>query len=206
MGRHIGAVCRLCRAEKTQLFLKGTRCFSPKCAVVKRKSTPGVRGKKRMRKITDYGLELREKQKVKRMYGLLEKQFYNTFVRADSKLGKTGDNLLIFLERRLDNIVYKSNFASSRSQARQLVNHGHFKVNGRKVNIPSFQIRSGDIIEAKQESKNLGVIREGLKKEERPSWIEVDENEVKVKIIHLPVREDIRIAANEQLIVEFYSK
>jgi small subunit ribosomal protein S4 len=209
MGRYIGPTCRLCRAEGTQLFLKGKRCMSAKCAVVKRKSPPGVRGKKRMVKTSDYGVKLREKQKVRKMYGLLEKQFYNTFVKADKKLGKAGDNLLIFLERRLDNIVYISHFASSRNQARQLISHGHFQINGKKVNKPSFIVKVGDVIEAKQKSKNLGVVRESLKnisKKGAPSWMEIDENEVKAKVLQLPTREDIQIPANEQLIVEYYSK
>ncbi len=209
MGRYLGSVCRLCRREGLQLFLKGNRCLSPKCAVVKRKSPPGVRGKKRMAKISDYGTELREKQKVKRMYGLGEKQFFNTFVKAENKVGKTGDNLIVALEKRLDNIVFKSHFASSRFQSRQLINHGHFRVNGRKVNIPSYAIKAGDVIEARPKSKNLSIIRESLKNISRkglPSWIEVDENEVKSKILAVPVREDIQLPANEQLIVEFYSK
>ncbi len=209
MGRNLGSVCRLCRREGLQLFLKGSRCLSPKCAVVKRKSPPGVRGKKRMAKVSDYGLELREKQKVKRMYGLGEKQFFNTFVKAERKVGKTGDNLIVALERRLDNIVLRSHFASSRFQSRQLINHGHIRVNGRKVNIPSFSVKAGDVIEARPKSKNLAIIRDSLKNISRkgiPGWLEVDENEVKAKILAVPEREDIQLPANEQLIVEFYSK
>ena len=190
-------------------MLKGSRCLSPKCAVTKRKSPPGERPKKRLGKLSDFGVELREKQKVKRMYGLGEKQFYLTFQKADKKVGKTGDNLLISLERRLDNVILKSHFASSRAQSRQLISHGHFQINGRKVNIPSYVVREGDVIEARTKSKNLAVIRDGLKNLSRqgvPSWLEVDENEVKSKVLTVPNREDIQIPANEQLIVEFYSK
>ena len=209
MGRYIEPVCRLCRREGVQLFLKGSRCISAKCAVVKRKSPPGVRAKKKMTKMTDYGFGLREKQKIKRMYGLGEKQFYNTFLKAERKTGKAGDNLLICLESRLDNVVLRSNIASSRALSRQLIGHGHLLVNGKKVNIPSYQIKAGDIIEARQKSKNLSAIRDSLKNISRqgvPSWLEVDENEVKSKVLSLPVREDIQIPANEQLVVEFYSK
>lgn len=209
MGRYLGPVCRLCRREGTQLFLKGNRCLSPKCAVVKRKTPPGMKGKKRAAKLSDYGVELREKQKVKRMYGLGEKQFFNSFDQAERKVGKTGDNLLISLERRFDNIVFKSHIASSRSQARQLIGHGHFLINGKKVNIPSYRLREGDVIETKEKSKNLTVIRDSLKNISRkgvPNWIEIDENAVKAKVLALPVREDIQIDANEQLVVEYYSK
>jgi len=209
MGRYTGPVCRLCRTEGTQLFLKGSKCQSAKCAVTKRRTPPGMRGKKRMPKVSDYGVALREKQKVKRMYGLGEKQFHNLFIKANKSKGKAGDNLLSLLERRLDNIILKSNIAASRYQARQLVNHGHFLVNGRKVDIPSFTVKEGDVIEARERSKNLSVIRDSLKnisKNGIPTWIEIDENEVKAKILMLPTREDIQINANEQLIVELYSK
>ena len=209
MGRYTGPVCRLCRAEGVQLFLKANRCLSSKCAITKKKPPPGVRAKKRAPKTSDYGVGLREKQKVKRMYGLLEKQFYNTFKKAARKKGKTGDNLIIDLEKRLDNILLISNFASSRYQARQLVSHGHFLVNGKKVNIASFTVRVGDTIQAKEKSKNLSVIRDSLKnisKKGAPSWIEIDENEVKAKITSIPTREEIPLPANEQLIVELYSK
>ncbi|MDH4127706.1 MAG: 30S ribosomal protein S4 [Spirochaetota bacterium] len=209
MGRYIEPVCRLCRREGVQLFLKGNRCISAKCAVTKRKSPPGVKGKKRMAKTTDYGFELREKQKIKRMYCLRERQFYNTFTKAERKTGKSGDNLLISLESRLDNIVLRSHFSSSRPQARQLITHGHLLVNGKKVNIPSYQVRQGDVIEARPKSKNLSAIRDSLKNISRqgaPTWLEIDENEVKSKILLIPSREDIQIPANEQLVVEFYSK
>ena len=209
MGRYIDPVCRLCRREGVQLMLKGNRCISSKCSVIKRKSPPGVKAKKRMTKMTDYAYGLREKQKIKRMYGLGEKQFYITFTKAERKIGKTGDSLLIFLESRLDNVVLKSHIASSRAQSRQLINHGHLLVNGKKINIPSYQVKPGDVIEAKTKSKNLSAIRDSLKNISRqgvPTWLEVDENEVKSKVLFLPTREDIQIPANEQLVVEFYSK
>ncbi len=209
MGRCLDPVCRMCRREGIQLFLKGNRCLSPKCAVTKRKSPPGVHSKKRATKLSDYGVELREKQKIKRMYTLSEKQFFNTFEKAERKVGKTADILLTSLEKRLDNVIYRSHFSTSRLQARQIISHGHILVNSKKVNIPSYSVKEGDLIEVKSKSKNLAIIRDSLKNISRqgiPTWLEVDENEVKSKVLMIPTRDDIQINANEQLVVEFYSK
>ena len=208
MARYTEARCRLCRREGTKLFLKGDRCFTDKCAFERRPFSPGVHGRVR-KKLTDYAVQLREKQKVKRLYGLLEKQFKNYFKLANRQKGATGTNLLILLERRLDNVVYRLGLADSRIQARQLVRHGHFLVNGRKVNIPSFLVRENDVIEVKNKSKEKLVFKNALETMARksiPAWLEVDEGNLKGIVKAMPTREDITFPINEQLIVELYSK
>jgi small subunit ribosomal protein S4 len=211
MGRNVGPKCRLCRAENVKLFLKGDKCKSPKCAVTKGKNAPGKSTRFRSKKLSDYGIQLREKQKVKRMYGMLEKQFLIFFDKAERMKGVTGENLLILLERRLDNIIYRMRFASSRSQARQLVSHGHIVVNGRRVNIPSYIVRADDKIEVKEKSKKVTAIKESLKEFSRSGivpWLEIDADTMSGKVLSLPRRNDLTDLADikEQLIVELYSK
>src|SRR6476619_3006340 len=210
MARYRDAVCRLCRREGGKLFLKGDRCFKPSCAIEKRGTNPpGQHGAARRKMLAGYGQQLREKQKVKRIYFVLEKQFRNYFEKALRQKGVTGENLLFMLERRLDNVVYRSGFSTSRRQARQLVNHGHIFVNDRKVDIPSFQVKVGDTVTVKDKSqKNAHVdaawstaVGRG-----RPSWIAADGGEMHARVISLPVRDDIDRLINEQLIVELYSK
>lgn len=208
MGRYTGSLCRLCRREGTKLFLKGTRCYTEKCAFEKRKYPPGQHGQNKS-KLSDYGLQLREKQKVKRIYGVMEKQFKNYFEKATKMKGVTGENLLKLLEKRLDNVVYRMGFAINRRQARQLVRHGFFTVNDRKVDIPSYLVRPGDIIEVTQAGKELEIIKESLALAEQrgfPVWLEVNVEEMKGKFLRLPEREEIALPVQEQLIVEFYSK
>jgi small subunit ribosomal protein S4 len=208
VARYTEAVCRICRRENTKLFLKGDRCYAAKCSFERRSSAPGQHGSRRG-KLSDYGLQLREKQKVKRSYGLLEKQFRALFEKAERQKGVTGANLLILLERRLDNIVYRLGFATSRSQARQLVCHGHFQVNGAKVDIPSFLVKSGDTVSLKEKSRKNAyilasletVVRRGL-----PGWLELDKAAFQGKVIQLPTREELSSQISEQLIVEYYSK
>ncbi|MEW6362894.1 MAG: 30S ribosomal protein S4 [Pyrinomonadaceae bacterium] len=210
MARYRDAVCRLCRREGAKLFLKGDRCFKPSCAIEKRGTNPpGQHGAARRKMLAGYGQQLREKQKVKRIYFILEKQFRNYFEKALRQKGVTGENLLFMLERRLDNVVYRAGFATSRRQARQIVNHGHVEVNGRKVNIPSFQVRVGDVISVKDKSrKNVHV--EGAWSTAagrgRPSWIVPEGKDMTVTVASLPTRQDIDGNINEQLIVELYSK
>jgi small subunit ribosomal protein S4 len=210
MARYRDAVCRLCRREGGKLFLKGDRCFKPSCAIEKRGTNPpGQHGAARRKMLAGYGQQLREKQKVKRIYFILEKQFRNYFEKALRQKGVTGENLLFMLERRLDNVVYRSGFSTSRRQARQLVNHGHIEVNGRKVNIPSFQVKLGDVITVKEKSqKNAHV--EGAwgtaAGRGRPGWISPGGKDLSVSISALPTRQDIDSNINEQLIVELYSK
>jgi small subunit ribosomal protein S4 len=211
MARYIGPQCRLCRAEKTKLFLKGARCYTDKCAISKRRPAPGKTLRSRQGKMSDYGLQLREKQKVKRIYGMLEAQFRIFFYKAEKMPGKTGENLLSLLERRLDNIVFRMRFASSRRQARQLVSHGHITVNGRKVNIPSFIVKENDQVEVKEGSKKLTCVKESLKEYTRSGvmpWLEVDPDSMMGKIKIIPRRLDIMdlLDVKEQLIVELYSK
>jgi small subunit ribosomal protein S4 len=209
MGRYIGPVCKLCRREGTKLFLKGERCNTGKCSFVRRKSVPGAKSITMRKKLSDYGLQLREKQKLKRIYGVLEKQFKNYFLKAEKKKGITGDNLLIFLERRLDNVVYQLNWAASRRAARQLVRHGFLMVNGRKVDIPSFLIKSGDVLSIREKGKIKELIEENLKKrgqKEIPSWLILDKDRLSAKILRLPEREDINVPVKEQLVVELYSR
>ena len=209
MARYTGSVCRICRRENLKLFLKGDRCFSDKCAFDRRSYPPGDHGQRRGRKVSDYGIQLREKQKVKRMYGLSEKQFRLFFKRADKQRGITGTNLLVMLERRLDSTVYRMGFVNSRTQGRHFVKHNHFLVNGKKVNIPSYITKMGDIIEVCEKSRKVkaiedsmdAVVRRGL-----PQWLELDKDNFKASIKALPVREDITMPIEEQLIVELYSK
>src|SRR5215204_4199604 len=210
MARYRDAVCRLCRREGGKLFLKGDRCFKPSCAIEKRGTNPpGQHGAARRKMLAGYGQQLREKQKVKRIYFVLEKQFRNYFEKALRQKGVTGENLLFMLERRLDNVVYRSGFSTSRRQARQLVNHGHVTVNGRKVNIPSFQVKAGDVVAVKEAShKNTHV--EGAWQTAvgrgRPAWLSAAGQDLTVSVSGLPRREDIDANINEQLIVELYSK
>ena len=209
MARYTGPVCRLCRREGMKLFLKGAKCFSEKCPVEKRNFAPGQHGKDRKAKVVGYGLQLREKQKAKRIYFTLEKQFRNYFEKASAKKGVTGEALLQQLERRLDNVVYRMGFASSRRQARQLVRHGHVAVNGRKVNIPSFQVSLGNEVAVRERSRELVVIqsaKEFTSHQPSPNWLDVDRDGFKGRVTALPKREDINLPINEQLIVELYSK
>ena len=209
MARYRGSVCRLCRRENMKLFLKGDRCYSDKCAFERRSYAPGQHGQSRRRKASDYGIQLREKQKVKRMYGLSEKQFRLSFSKADRQQGITGTNLLISLERRLDNTVYRIGFVNSRSQGRQLVKHDHFLVNGRKVNIPSYQIKIGDVIEVREKSRSIQAISDSMDAVVRrgvPQWIEFEKENLKGTVKSFPVREDLTMPIQEQLIVELYSK
>ncbi|KAA0258447.1 30S ribosomal protein S4 [Deferribacter autotrophicus] len=208
MARYTGPVCKLCRREGMKLYLKGERCFKDKCAFEKKGYPPGQHGQVR-KKISDYGLQLREKQKVKRIYGVLEKQFRRYFEKASRMQGITGENLLQLLERRLDNIVYRAGFARSRKEARQLVRHNHFLVNGKKVNIPSYLCKPGDVIEVKEKSRDIAAIKESVETAEGrglPEWISLDKANFKATINRLPVRSDISYEVQEHLIVELYSK
>lgn len=208
MARYTGPSCRLCRRENTELFLKGERCYTDKCAIKRRNYPPGQHGQGRT-KTSDYGVQLREKQKVRRIYGILENQFRGYFERADRLKGVTGENLLFLLERRLDNIAYRLGFASSRIEARQLVRHGHFTLNGRKVTIPSIQVKAGDVLELREKSRKVACINESLEAVVRrgiPQWLELDKGAYKGAVKTLPVREDITMPIQEQLIVELYSK
>jgi len=208
LARYTGPSCRLCRRENTELFLKGERCYTDKCAIKRRNYPPGQHGQGRS-KTSDYGVQLREKQKVRRIYGILENQFRGYFERADRLKGVTGENLLFLLERRLDNIAYRLGFASSRIEARQLVRHGHFTLNGRKVTIPSIQVKAGDVLELREKSRKVACINESLEAVVRrgiPQWLELDKGAYKGAVKTLPVREDITMPIQEQLIVELYSK
>jgi small subunit ribosomal protein S4 len=209
LSRYRGSVCRLCRREMLKLYLKGDRCYSDKCAIDRRTYPPGQHGQRRAGKISDYGLQLREKQKVKRLYGLGEKQFRLFFHRADAGKEITGVALLLMLERRLDNVVYRFGFADSRPQSRQLVKHNHFLVNGKKVNIPSYQINPGDVIEIREKSKNVQAITDAVEAVVRrgmPQWLELDKVNMKGTVKAMPVRDDITMPIQENQIVEFYSK
>ena len=209
MARYVGATCRLCRRENLKLFLKGDRCYTDKCAFERRSYAPGQHGQRRGRKISDYGIQLREKQKVKRIYGVLENQFRRYYSKADRQKGITGTNLLILLECRLDNIVYRMGFASSRDQARQLVRHDHFMVNGRKVTIPSYQVRIGDVVDVQEKSRKIPYILEAMETVVRrgmSSWLEVDAANFSGVVKGFPNREELTMPINEQLIVELYSK
>lgn len=210
MARYRGPVCRLCRREGMKLFLKGERCHSEKCAIERRNFVPGQHGKDRKAKLVGYGLQLREKQKVRRIYGVLETQFRNTFEKAAHMKGITGENLLGSLERRLDSVLYRMGLASSRAQARQVVRHGHIQVNGRKVNIPSFVVRPGEEISVRESSRNNPTIlaaREATAHAPSPSWMDVDRENLKGRINSTPRRDELtQIPINEQLIVELYSK
>lgn len=209
MSRYRDSVCRICRRENLKLYLKGDRCYSDKCSFDRRSYPPGQHGQRRGGKISDYGIQLREKQKVKRSYGLSEKQFRLAFERADQKKGVTGFNLLLILELRLDNVVYRLGLANSRPQARQLLRHNHFLVNTRKVNIPSYQVKVGDVIEVREKSQNVQMINDALDAVVRrtaPPWLELDSENKKGTIRALPTREDITMPIQENLIVELYSK
>lgn len=209
MARYTGSTCRLCRRENLKLFLKGDRCYSDKCAFDRRTYVPGEHGQRRGRKVSDYGIQLREKQKVKRMYGLTEKQFRLFFQRADQQKGITGTNLLVSLERRLDNIVYRLGFSNSRNQGRHFVRHNHFLVNGKKVNIPSYLVKVGDVIEVRESSRAIQSIADSLGAVVRrgvPQWLELEKDAFKGAIKGYPMREDLTMPIQEQLIVELYSK
>ena len=209
MARYRGSVCRQCRRENLKLFLKGDRCYSDKCAFDRRSYIPGEHGQGRRGKFSDYGIQLREKQKVKRMYGLSEKQFHLVFQRADRQKGITGTNLLVLLERRLDNVVYRLGFTNSRTQGRHFVRHNHFSVNGKKVNIPSYAIKVGDVIEVKEKSREIQAVTEATEAVVRrgvPQWLELEKDKYKGSVKAFPVREDLTLPIQEQLIVELYSK
>ena len=212
MARYTDSVCKLCRREGMKLFLKGERCLSPKCAMERRAFPPGIHGKKQTfkRKTSDYGVQLREKQKARRIYGVMERQFRRYFEEANRTTGLTGINLLSMLERRLDNVVYRLGFADSRAQARQIVRHGHFEVNGRKTNIPSFQVSTGDVINVRQSAisktyfKDRAQLMQGTARV--PNWLRLNMAGMNAEIVANPAREDTEISLNEQLIVEYYSR
>ena len=208
MARYTGSVCRLCRREGTKLFLKGDRCYGPKCALANRQTIPGEHGQARQRKPSEYGLQLREKQKAKRAYGVMETQFHRYFETAERQKGITGENLLILLERRLDNVVYRMGFGASRPQARQIVRHGHVLVNGKKVNIPSYLVDANDVItirEKSAEQEHFKALREGTNRV-IPKWLTVDNENLKATVTALPAREDVDLTLQEHLIVELYSR
>lgn len=208
MARYLESACRLCRREGLKLFLKGQRCYTEKCAIERRQYAPGQHGQNRI-KLSQYGAELREKQKVKRLYNLLERQFRNTFYKASRGKGITGENLLTLLERRLDNMVYRLGFCGSRAEARQFVLHGHFRVNDRKVTIPSYLLKAGDRVSVRDKSRQIPRINESLEEIERrglPAWLELDKKNFTGTVKILPSREELTLPVQEQLIVEFYSK
>ena len=209
MARYTGPACRRCRRENLKLYLKGDRCYSDKCSFERRAFGPGQHGQSRFKKVSDYAIQLREKQKVKNIYGMLEGQFRNYFHKADQQKGITGENLLIMLESRLDNAVFRLGFASSRKQARQLVRHNHVQVNGKKVNIPSFLVSVNDVISIKEKSRTNSYLVESMEAVARrgiPSWLELDKAAFKATVKALPNREEITMPIQEQLIVELYSK
>ncbi|CAG35880.1 30S ribosomal protein S4 [Desulfotalea psychrophila] len=209
MARNIGAVCRRCRRENLKLFLKGDRCYSDKCSFERRAFAPGQHGQARFKKVSDYAVQLREKQKVKSMYGVLEAQFRLTFEKAEAQKGVAGENLLILLERRLDNAVFRAGFASSRTQARQIVRHKHILINGKRVDIPSYQVSEGDVISLREKSRaNAGVVDnlEAVVRRGVPTWLELDKDNFKASVKALPNREEITMPIQERLIVELYSK
>jgi small subunit ribosomal protein S4 len=210
LARYKGPVCRICRREGMKLFLKGERCHSEKCAIEKRNFAPGQHGKDKKAKLVGYGLQLREKQKARRYYRVLEGQFRNLYETAVNQKGITGENMLGMLERRLDNVVYRSGLATSRAQARQLVRHGHMTVNGRKTNIPSYTVKPGDVVEVRESSRNNSTIlsaRDATAHTPSPSWLEVDRDALKARVLQQPKRDElVQIQLNEQLIVELYSK
>ena len=208
MARYTGPACKLCRREGTKLFLKGDRCLSGKCAIDRRNTAPGQHGAA-TKKLREYGMQLREKEKTKRYYGVLERQFVNYFEEADRTKGMTGENLICLLERRLDNVVYRMGMAASRKEARQLVLHGHFTLNGKNVNIPSLIVKTGDVISVKEASRasvKIKALAEDLVTKTAPKWLDVDKNGLSVKVATLPARDDVDFDFNEQLIVELYSK
>ena len=208
MARYTGPVCRLCRREGTKLYLKGERCTSGKCALDRRNTAPGQHGAAN-KKMREYGLQMREKQKTRRYYGVLERQFVNYYEEAARKEGMTGENLICMLERRLDNVVYRMGFAASHKEARQLVLHGHFTLNGKKVNIPSLIVKAGDVVavkEASRDSVKFKALAEAAANATAPKWLEVKADAMTAKVVTLPAREDVDFDFNEQLIVELYSK
>ncbi len=208
MARYTGATCRLCRREGAKLFLKGDRCYTEKCAFARREYAPGEAGRKRVKE-SEYRMQLREKQKTKRIYGLLEKQFHHYYEMANRQQGITGENLLRILESRLDNVVYRLGFAKSRAEARQQVRHGHIYVNGRRVDIPSFRVRPGDLVSVAPKARDMLVIKSALISNERvqvPAWLEVDIEKLQGSVLSLPERDQIDSDIREQLIVELYSK
>ena len=208
MGRYSASVCRLCRREKVKLFLKGSRCYTPKCAVEKREYVPGMHGQNRQ-KLSDYGVQLREKQKVKRIYGLMEKQFRFYFKTASRSKGVTGAALLVLLERRLDNVIYRMGLAASRAEARQVVGHGHVTVNGRQVNIASFHVSPGDTIEligSDKMKERFKTLAEQAKDQTGAEWLQPDLANLKAKVTRMPIRSDVKMPIQEQLIIELYSK
>jgi small subunit ribosomal protein S4 len=210
MARYTDPSCKLCRREKQKLFLKGAKCFSEKCPVEKRNFPPGQHGMGRRSKVSEYGIQLREKQKIRRTYGMLETQFRNTFEKASRMRGITGDNLVKLLERRFDNVLYRLNIAPSRKAGRQLILHGHVLVNGKTVNIPSFLLNPGDVIQLKEASRKLEIVHESLKRTRGdsgvPSWLSLNKADLSGTFLAVPERADIPLNANEQLIVELYSK
>ncbi|WP_447970564.1 30S ribosomal protein S4 [Nitrospira sp. M1] len=209
MAKYSGPVCRLCRREGVKLFLKGTRCMTEKCAIERRSYAPGQHGQSRRARVTEYGVQLREKQKLRRVYGMQERQFLGTFRSAERQEGITGELLLSLLERRLDNVVYRLGFATSRSQARQLVNHGHIKVNGRKTDIASFTVKIDDIVEIREKSRTIPTIQAALETVEGrgvPNWLDLESAAFKGSIRALPSKQDIDVLVNEQVVVELYSR
>jgi len=208
MARYTGSVCRLCRREGCKLFLKGEKCYGEKCTLNNRATPPGEHGQARQRKMSEYGMQLREKQKAKRTYGVLENQFHRYYEEADRQKGVTGENLLVILERRLDNVVYRVGFGASRPMSRQLVLHGHVLVNGKKVDIPSYLVKAGDVVSIKEksaESDYFKALREGTGKV-MPSWLTIDAQNLKATVAAMPKREEIDLAIQENLIVEHYSR
>jgi small subunit ribosomal protein S4 len=211
MARYTDPVCKLCRREGEKLFLKGERCLSPKCAIERRNFVPGMHGKKQQfrRKMSDYGVQLREKQKARRIYGVLERQFRRYFSEAQRRPGLTGENLLQLLERRLDNVVYRMGFADSRPQARQIVNHGHFTVNGKRLDIPSYIVKPGDVIAVRLDRRSnefFQMQREAMQRKSVQDWLDVDAEQLVGRVNALPNRTQIDVSINEQLIVEYYSR
>ncbi|MCC6628899.1 MAG: 30S ribosomal protein S4 [Chloroflexi bacterium] len=209
MARYTGPVCKLCRREGMKLFLKGERCLTPKCSVERRGYPPGMHGQRRARKVSEYGLQLREKQKMRRVYGVLERQFRRTYAEAERTAGATGDNLIKLLERRLDNVVYRLGFADSRAQARQLVRHGHFTVNGRRTDIPSFSVKPSDVIAVREGSRKreyFQTITQQLTRRTVAPWLSLDTRNLSARVVGLPEAEAIDAKVNPQLIVEFYSR
>ena len=208
MARYTDSVCKLCRRERQKLFLKGQKCFTEKCPIEQRNYPPGQHGLSRRTKVSEYGIQLREKQKIKRSYGLLETQFRNYFDKADSQKGRTGENLIKLLERRLDTVVFRLGFASSRKQARQLITHRHIIVNNIPVDIPAYLLKAGDVIQIKDKSKKLDAIHNSLKrvKDNTYGWLTVDKATLSGTFVQIPERADVPLNANEQLVVELYSK
>ena len=209
MARYTDSSCRLCRREGLKIFLKGDRCYSEKCSFERRGYAPGDHGQMHKKQRSDYGVQLREKQKLKRLYGLLEKQFRGYFEKADQQKGITGTNLLVFLERRMDNMIFRMGLANSRVEARQLISHGHFLINGKPVNIPSYLLKAGDEVSVKEGSRKITRVLEAMETVARrgvPHWLELDKENFKASIKMLPVREDLTMPVQEQLVVELYSK